>query len=183
MEFKDKRVIVTGGTKGLGKAIAIAFAQAGAWVAVNYHADSESAETTESELKQITGKVIISKTDVASKEDVDRFIKSVMDQWEHVDILVNNAGIIRDKFLMFLGEEIAWRGYLVPRLLTLFGPKKSFLIGGSIWALFCNTCMSGVRVFLFLPWHMEPLIGQHPPLGCLYYPMNSTIHSYMVRQE
>ena len=105
MEFKDKRVIVTGGTKGLGKAIAIAFAQAGAWVAVNYHADSESAETTESELKQITGKVIISKTDVASKEDVDRFIKSVMDQWEHVDILVNNAGIIRDKFLMFLGED------------------------------------------------------------------------------
>jgi 3-oxoacyl-[acyl-carrier protein] reductase len=105
MDFKDKRVVVTGGTKGLGKAIAAAFAQAGAWVAVNYHADSKSAETTESELKQITDNIIISKTDVAAKNDVDQFIKNVMDQWEHVDILINNAGIIRDKFLMFMGED------------------------------------------------------------------------------
>ncbi|MBW1815435.1 MAG: SDR family oxidoreductase [Deltaproteobacteria bacterium] len=105
MEFKDKRVIVTGGTKGLGKAIASTFAQAGAWVAANYHADTKSAETAESELKQITNNVIISKTDVASKDEVDKFIKSVINQWEHVDILVNNAGIIRDKFLMFLGED------------------------------------------------------------------------------
>lgn len=105
MEFKDKRVIVTGGTKGLGKAIASTFAQAGARVAVNYHADTKSAETAESELKQITNNVIISKTDVASKDEVDQFIKSVINQWEHVDILVNNAGIIRDKFLMFLGED------------------------------------------------------------------------------
>lgn len=104
MEFKDKRVIVTGGTKGLGKAIASSFAQAGAWVAVNYHADEKSAETAETDLKQITDKFIISKTDVASKDGVDQFIKSVMDQWGHVDILINNAGIIRDKFLMFLGE-------------------------------------------------------------------------------
>ena len=105
MEFKDKRVIVTGGTKGLGKAIAGAFARAGARVAVNYHADSKSAQTAESELKQIADNIIISKTDVAVKDDVDLFIKSVLDQWEHVDILVNNAGIIRDKFLMFMGED------------------------------------------------------------------------------
>ncbi len=105
MEFKDKRVIVTGGTRGLGKAVAAAFARDGAWVAVNYHADTKSAQTAESELKQITDNVIISKTDVALKDEVDQFVKHVTDQWGHVDILVNNAGIIRDKFLMFLGEE------------------------------------------------------------------------------
>lgn len=105
MEFSDKRVIVTGGTKGLGKAMAIAFARAGARVAVNFHADLESAETAETDLKKITNNIIISKTDVASREDVEGFIKDVLDQWEYVDILVNNAGIIRDKFLMFLGEE------------------------------------------------------------------------------
>lgn len=105
MEFKDKRVIITGGTKGLGMAIAIAFAKEGARVAANYHADSQSAETAETELKTITNNVIVSKTNVASKDAVDQFIKSVIDQWDHVDILVNNAGIIRDKFLMFMGEE------------------------------------------------------------------------------
>jgi 3-oxoacyl-[acyl-carrier protein] reductase len=105
MEFKDKRVIITGGTKGLGMAIAIAFAKEGAWVAVNYHSDSQRAETAETELKKVTNNVIISKANVASKNEVDRFIKHVIDQWNHVDILVNNAGIIRDKFLMFLGEE------------------------------------------------------------------------------
>jgi 3-oxoacyl-[acyl-carrier protein] reductase len=105
MEFEDKRVIVTGGTKGLGKAIAVAFARAGARVAVNYHSDTESAKTAETELKKITNQMIISKTDVASKDEVDQFVKDVIDQWEYVDILINNAGIIRDKFLMFLGEE------------------------------------------------------------------------------
>lgn len=56
--------------------------------------------------------------------------------------------------LMFLGEEIAWRGYLVPRLLTLFGPKKSFLIGGSIWALWHA---GGILLGFNYPGH--PLLG------------------------
>jgi 3-oxoacyl-[acyl-carrier protein] reductase len=105
MEFNDKRVIISGGTKGLGMAIAIAFAKEGARVAVNYHADSQRAKAAEAELNNVTDKVIISKTNVASKDEVDQFIKHVIDQWDHVDILVNNAGIIRDKFLMFMGEE------------------------------------------------------------------------------
>ena len=105
MEFKDKRVIVTGGTRGLGRAIALSFAREGAWVAVNYSSDDKSASSTETELESLTTRALLLKADVTSKSEVEKMIGSVIDQWEYVDILVNNAGIIRDKLLMFLDEE------------------------------------------------------------------------------
>jgi 3-oxoacyl-[acyl-carrier protein] reductase len=105
MEFKDKRVIITGGTKGLGKAIALAFARNGARVAVNYGSDEKSASNTEEELKSLTASVLLLKADVSSVSEVEKMIASVLNQWEHVDILINNAGIIRDKLLMFLNED------------------------------------------------------------------------------
>jgi 3-oxoacyl-[acyl-carrier protein] reductase len=105
MEFKDKRVIVTGGTRGLGKAIALSFAREGAWVGINYSSDDKSASRTEAELEGLATKSLLLKADVSSRSDVEKAIGSVLDQWEYVDILVNNAGIIRDKLLMFLDEE------------------------------------------------------------------------------
>lgn len=105
MEFKDKRIIVTGGTRGIGKSIALSFAHEGAWVAVNYSSDDESAATTEKELARLTPKFRIFKADVSSRPDVEKMIKTIIDEWEHVDILVNNAGIINDKLLMFLNED------------------------------------------------------------------------------
>lgn len=105
MEFKDKRVIVTGGTKGLGKAIALFFAQEGAWVAVNYSSDDKAASRIEAEIKGLSTKFLLLKADVSSGPEVENMIVSVLNQWEYVDILVNNAGIIRDKLLMFLNEE------------------------------------------------------------------------------
>jgi len=105
MEFKDKRVIVTGATKGLGKAIALSFAREGAWVVANYSSDDQSAAATESELAKLASKFMVFKADVSSRPDVEKMINSVVKQWEYVDILVNNAGIIRDKLLMFLNED------------------------------------------------------------------------------
>ena len=105
MEFEDKRVIVTGATKGLGKAIALSFAREGAWVAVNYSSDDQSAAATESELADLASKFMVFKADVSSRPDVEKMINRVVEQWGYVDILVNNAGIIRDKLLMFLNED------------------------------------------------------------------------------
>ena len=105
MEFKDKSVIVTGGTKGLGKAIALSFAREGARVAVNYSSDDESALTAESELGDLAENSLVLKADISVEVEARKMMDQVIDQWKHVDILVNNAGIIRDKMLMFLNEE------------------------------------------------------------------------------
>lgn len=105
MEFKDKRVIVTGGTRGLGEAAALAFARQGAWVAVNYGSDDQRAAGILKALEGLGVKALALKADVAARSQVDEMVGRVLGEWGHVDILVNNAGIIRDKFLMFLGEE------------------------------------------------------------------------------
>lgn len=105
MDFRDKRVIVTGGTRGIGKSIALAFAQKGAWVAVNYSADERSAVVAGSELAGKAANSLVFKADVTLRPDVEKMVRNVLDQWQHVDILVNNAGVIIDKLLMFLNEE------------------------------------------------------------------------------
>jgi 3-oxoacyl-[acyl-carrier protein] reductase len=105
MKFQEKRVLVTGGTKGLGKAAALAFARGGARVAVNYSSDEKSAVILKSELEEIGTENLVIKSDVTSVREVDEMIKSVIEKWDHVDILVNNAGVIRDKMLLFLDEE------------------------------------------------------------------------------
>jgi 3-oxoacyl-[acyl-carrier protein] reductase len=105
LEFKDKRVIVTGGTKGLGKAIALSFAREGAWVALTYVSDDTSASSAEGELEGLAARYLVLKADVSSRPEVEKVVETVLHQWEHVDILVNNAGIIRDKLLVFLQED------------------------------------------------------------------------------
>jgi 3-oxoacyl-[acyl-carrier protein] reductase len=105
MGFTNKRVIITGGTKGLGKAIALAFAREGAWVCTNYHGDEQSASETKKKLQDLTDQSMVFKADVAIRADVEDMVSKVLTQWGHVDILVNNAGVIRDKMLMFMSEE------------------------------------------------------------------------------
>ncbi len=105
MNFKDKKVLVTGGTKGIGKTVALAFASQGASVGVNYATDDQSASDLEKELQQMSSDYLLLKADVSSADEVETMIRQVLDQWERIDILVNNAGIIRDKMLLFLGEE------------------------------------------------------------------------------
>ena len=104
MKFKDKRVVITGGTKGLGKALALGFAKAGARVAVNFSSDEDSAAQALLELTALTENVMVEKANVSCAADVDRFFNDIIARWGSVNILVNNAGIIRDKLLMFLSE-------------------------------------------------------------------------------
>lgn len=105
MKFKGKRILVTGGTRGLGKAMALSFAREGAWVAVIYSSDSASARGAEDEIKKIAERSLLIQADVSSRSDVKNIVDRVLEEWEHIDVLVNNAGIIRDKLLMFLGED------------------------------------------------------------------------------
>lgn len=97
MTLKDKVVIVTGSSSGIGQATAIRFAQEGAKVVVNYHINKEGGEETLSKIREITDGCLLIQADVSKPEDVDRLFKTVMDKFKAVDILINNAAIGTDK--------------------------------------------------------------------------------------
>ncbi len=105
MDFSERRVIVTGGTRGIGRATALSFAAQGAWVAVSYSSDEQSAGAVEAELAEAGERHLVLRADASSRVEVERMIAQVLERWHHIDVLVNNAGIIRDKMLMFLDEE------------------------------------------------------------------------------
>lgn len=105
MDFSERRVIVTGGTRGIGRAIALSFAGEGAWVAVSYSSDEQSAAAMDNELAEAGEKHLVLRADASSRTEVESMVAQVLDRWECIDVLVNNAGITRDKMLMFLAEE------------------------------------------------------------------------------
>jgi 3-oxoacyl-[acyl-carrier protein] reductase len=105
MEFQDQVVLVTGGTKGIGKAISGAFARKGATVVMNFGHDEEAARQVESEIRQSGGRIQAARADITRLEDVDRMFKETLDQFGQLDILVNNAGITRDTHLMLMSEK------------------------------------------------------------------------------
>jgi glucose 1-dehydrogenase len=98
--LKGKKVLVTGGSSGIGQSIAIKFAEYGADVAINFYSNQAEAEMTESAIQfcrnsvqQYGVKDILVQADVSREEDVERMFKTVLDEWGTLDILVNNAGI------------------------------------------------------------------------------------------
>ncbi len=91
--FDDKVVLVTGSTRGIGKAIAKMFLEEGASVVLNYRKKADIAAETYKEFKAISDKVLLVKADVSKKEDVDNMFREVESEFSGVDILVNNAGL------------------------------------------------------------------------------------------
>ncbi len=91
--FDNMVVLVTGSTRGIGKAIAKKFLEEGAKVVLNYRKKKEEAEKTFSEFKKISKDTILVQADVSSKKDVEHLFKEVEDLYDGVDILVNNAGL------------------------------------------------------------------------------------------
>lgn len=105
-DFKDKIALVTGGTSGIGRAIAGAFAKRGATTLVIGTDEGRGELALQSLRQEIPGAdVHFFKANVGSKEEVDQVIKSILDKFKKVDILVNNAGITRDGLIMRMSEE------------------------------------------------------------------------------
>ena len=97
--------LVTGASRGIGRAIAIELARRGAQVAINFRSGVTHAQETMKEICAQGMEAIIVQGDVSKKEDAHRTVKAVLDKWERVDILVNNAGITRDKSLRKMTDE------------------------------------------------------------------------------
>ncbi|KAG5520698.1 hypothetical protein RHGRI_033325 [Rhododendron griersonianum] len=93
-------VVVTGASRGIGRAIALALGKAGCKVLVNYARSSKEAEEVCKEIETCGGQALTFGGDVSKEEDVESMIKTAVDAWGTVDIMINNAGITRDGLLM-----------------------------------------------------------------------------------
>lgn len=106
MDLKGKVAIVTGASRGIGRAVAVKLGLLGAKVVVNYNASSSSAEQVVAEIKKDGGDAMAVQGDVSSFEDAQKIIKAALDGFGgRLDILVNNAGTNRDNLLALMKEE------------------------------------------------------------------------------
>jgi len=102
--FDGKVAIVTGATRGLGRAIALELARRGASVAFNYAKSAEAAETLQSELQALEVESFAAQVDVADTEAATEMVKTVKDKFGRIDFLVNNAGVTRDNLILRMKE-------------------------------------------------------------------------------
>ncbi|TXC91991.1 3-oxoacyl-[acyl-carrier-protein] reductase [Metabacillus litoralis] len=103
--LNNKVALVTGASRGIGKAIALDLAQNGASIAVNYAGNEAKANEVVDEIKANGGQAIAIKADVSNQDDVQQMIKAVIGEFVSLDILVNNAGITRDNLLMRMKDD------------------------------------------------------------------------------
>lgn len=101
---ENKVALVTGGSRGIGRACALKLAEAGVNVVINYAGNDEAAEKTVKDIEAFGVKATKKKFNVADKEAVDNAIKEIVEEFGKIDILVNNAGITRDGLFMRMSE-------------------------------------------------------------------------------
>ena len=104
-QFEDRSAIVTGGTRGIGKAIVLELARRGANVAFNYSKSSDEAEALKAEVERLGVKAMAAQCDVANTAAAAEFVGQVKEAFGTVDFLVNNAGIARDQLILRMKEE------------------------------------------------------------------------------
>lgn len=119
MTLKGKNALVTGGYRGIGKAIALKLASMGANVAVNDIGEPETAVDTLNELKAFGVEAEAIQANVAVEEDVQKLFAKFMERFGRIDILINNAGITRDGLLMKM-KESDWQAVLDVNLKGVF---------------------------------------------------------------
>jgi 3-oxoacyl-[acyl-carrier protein] reductase len=117
MEFKDKIVVVTGGTRGIGRAVSLRFAREGAEVFAAYLSNDEAAAALAAESAELPGRITTVNADVSTSEGAILLIETAGRATGQIDVLVNNTGIIRDCYLAMMSEadwDTVIRGNLYP---------------------------------------------------------------------
>ena len=128
MLLENQVVLVTGGSRGIGKAAALACAREGAHIIINYAGNVKAAEETVKEISDLGQKCLAVQADISKLADVERLIEEATAEFGKIDILVNNAGITRDGLLMRMKEE-DWDAVIETNLKGIFLCTKAVIRG------------------------------------------------------
>lgn len=128
IDLTGKVALVTGASRGIGRAISLALSVAGAKVAVNYRENEAMASEVVQEIERRGGSVLAWRADVADAGQVEAMVEGLISRFDRIDILVNNAGIIRDRLLLQMKEE-DWREVLHTNLWGVYHCCKAAVKG------------------------------------------------------
>ncbi len=126
LRLQNQVAIITGGSRGIGRAVALAFAREGARVAIAAVEDREALENVENEIIAAGADAMAVLANVARRGDVDRLVQSVIAKWGRIDILINNAGVLRLAPLENISEE-RWDETLAVHLKGTFNCTQAVL--------------------------------------------------------
>ena len=126
MSIDGKVALVTGGSRGIGRAIALRLAREGTKVAINYKTNEAAAQWVVDAVAEMGGEAMSVAADVSQSAEVEAMVKKVADSWDGIDILVNNAGVIHDGLLMRMTEEV-WDEVININLKGTFNCTKAVL--------------------------------------------------------
>jgi 3-oxoacyl-[acyl-carrier protein] reductase len=124
IDLTGKVALVTGGSRGIGKAIGLRLARQGADVAFSYKGNTDAAKATAAEIESIGTRALAIQGDVKEPGSAEAVVKTALEAFGKIDILVNNAGVTRDDLIMRMSEE-AWREVLETNLFGAFWMTKA----------------------------------------------------------
>jgi 3-oxoacyl-[acyl-carrier protein] reductase len=126
VRFEGKTALVTGASRGIGRAIALRLASEGANIVLDFHVNAEAAASVAAEIRASGVAVEIVQADVSSPADVERLVKTALDAFKRIDVLVNNAGITRDTLIMRMSEA-DWDSVMSTNLKSAFLVTKAVM--------------------------------------------------------
>jgi 3-oxoacyl-[acyl-carrier protein] reductase len=126
LELKDKVALITGSSRGLGRAIALGLAGEGANIVIDYNKSKEAAEQVKREIDEMGRKTLMLKADVSIKDEVDMMVGTTLDTFGKIDILVNNAGILPKTLVVDMSEE-TWNRTINTNLKGVFLCSKAVI--------------------------------------------------------
>lgn len=122
--LEGKVALITGASRGIGRAIALKYAEAGANIIVNYSGNEAKAQETVTDIEKLGREAIMIRANVGNTEEAENMVKEALERFGKIDILVNNAGITRDNLLMRM-KESEWDDVINVNLKGVFNMTKA----------------------------------------------------------
>lgn len=124
INLEDKRALVTGGSRGIGRTIALKLAECGASVAITYVRSADAAGEVGAEIETMGGRSMVLQADAVDFKRAEEVVADIKEAWGGLDIVVNNAGITRDNLILRMSEE-QWDEVIDTNLKSIFNYSKA----------------------------------------------------------